>query len=383
MLTFRLLGPVEVWSGPRLINPGQPRHCTLLAALLADAGQVISPDTLIGRVWGTAPPRSAHRSLQSHIARLRAVLAGAGDDDSGSSVIIRRSGGYLLAVDPARVDVHRSRQLRTQARDVRLSAQERVALLREAVALWRGEPLTGVPGDWAARTRGAWGQHYVEVMTAWALAEISVGRADCVVGPMEQLAADHPLTESVVAVQMRALHAAGRGAEALRPYDVMRRRLADELGADPSRDLQAVYQGVLRGALPAAPDAAEPDPTAPSPSLPPDLHSLAGRGDELARLDALLDAAHERHSGAMTVCVVSGAAGIGKTSLALHWAHRAAHRFPGGQLYVNLRGSDPNPAVVPVAELVRGFLDALGVPAERMPAGVEEQLALYRREMMG
>ena len=153
MLTFRLLGAVEIWSGARRIDPGPPRLRGVLAALLADVGQVVTAETLISRVWGDTAPPSAHRSLQSHVARLRGLLQARGEDEDRASPIVRRFGGYVLAVDPAQVDVHRAKWLRAQALDAGLTPEQRVALLREAVDLWTGEPLPGVPGDWAARTR--------------------------------------------------------------------------------------------------------------------------------------------------------------------------------------------------------------------------------------
>jgi tetratricopeptide (TPR) repeat protein len=174
-------------------------------------------------------------------------------------------------------------------------------------------------------------------------------------------------------VLLRALAADGRPAEALTHYETVRRHLAEELGADPSAELQAVYQSILQGAPAGAVTAEVPA------QLPADVPGFTGRGEQLALLDATV-----RDSGpTVAICVVSGTAGVGKTALAVHWAHTVAGLFPDGQLYVNLRGFDPAGRVTDPAESVRGFLDALGVPHERVPSGLDAQAALYRSLLAG
>jgi hypothetical protein len=176
---------------------------------------------------------------------------------------------------------------------------------------------------------------------------------------------------------MQALHAAGRDAEAVDRYALIRRRLADELGTDPGVELRGLHQAILRGELPAAPP---PDQVAAGPAfltspaqLPADLPGFTGRQDELRHLDGLLAAAGDPPATAV-VLAVSGTAGVGKTALATHWAHRVRDRFPDGQLHVNLRGFDPAGSPVTPAEAVRGFLDAFGVPPQRIPTSFEAQV---------
>src|SRR5262249_54376887 len=153
-----------------------------------------------------------------------------------------------------------------------------------------------------------------------------------------------------------------RDAEAVDRYGDVRERLAEALGADPGQQLQAVYQAILRGEL--APAALQ-DPAAPGPAgpaqLPPDLSGFSGRGPQLRQVDAIAAAvspAPGAAAGAAAIAAIDGMAGVGKTTLAVHWTHRVAPRFPGGQLYVNLRGFDPGGAPVRPDEAVRGFLDA-------------------------
>ncbi|HEV2783723.1 MAG TPA: BTAD domain-containing putative transcriptional regulator [Actinophytocola sp.] len=355
------------------VDPGPPRQRCVLAALLVDAGRLVTWDTLIDRVWGDAPPTGARHSLYSHIARVRRVLEQAAVSDAR---LVRQSGGYRLEVDPDLVDVHRFRDLVGRAHRLDRTDPAKAALLREALALWRGEPLAGLDGPWVTRTRAAWRQQHLDATVAWARAELGTGRPDPVIGPLTDLVREHPLVEPAVALLMRALSATGRDAEALEHYAQTRRRLAEELGTEPGAELRGVHQAILRGdgnrSAPGPPAAGTPR------QLPLSARGFVGRVKELARLDAVL-----AEAGAVPIVALSGLAGVGKTALAVHWAHRVADRFPDGQLYVNLRGFDPaGPAVSP-AEAVRGFLDAFDVSPHRIPARPDAQIALYRSLVAG
>jgi len=320
MVEFRLLGPVEVQAGGLRIELGQPRQRVVLAALLVDAGRVVPLDTLVDRVWGEAPPNTARHSLYSHIARVRRTLTEVNAVDTTPVRLVRRSGGYLLDVEPGRVDLHRFRRLVAQAREAGHADAERAALLREALDLWQGEPLTGLSGEWAARTREAWSQQRLDTVVAWARAELDIGNPSAVIGPLTDLAGEHPTAESVAASLIRALHAVGRSADALRRYQLIRQRLVDELGADPGVELQAAYQAVLRGepAEPAPASAVPRTPMVPA-QLPADVHAFTGRDAELAALDALLAGSDAGYVGSTTAVIsaVSGTAGVGKTALAV------------------------------------------------------------------
>ena len=378
---FRLLGPVEVWAGGRRVDTGQPRQRSVLAALLVDAGRLVTWESLIDRVWGEAPPAGARHALYSHVARVRRLLAAAAGPGEAPPRLVRQPGGYLLDVDPDRVDLHRFRRLVDQAR-ARNANGERVLLLREAVELWRGEPLAGLPGRWPARLREGWRQRRLEAVLAWALAELDEGNAAAVIAPLTELLDDYPLVEPVSATLIQALHRTGRGAQALACYEAARQGLRDELGVAPGGELRDAYQLVLGSgpARPAAPGAA-PAPLTPA-QLPLDLHGFVGRRAELAMLNVMLAAATEQPT-AVVVAAVWGPAGVGKTTLAVHWAHRVADRFPDGQLYVDLRGFDPPGPALTAAEAVRGFLDGLGVAPRRVPASLDAQVALYRSLLAG
>ncbi|AGL14975.1 BTAD domain-containing putative transcriptional regulator [Actinoplanes sp. N902-109] len=356
-MEVRLLGPVELSVGDRVWEVGPPQRRHVLAALLADPGRPVSVETLIDRVWDDGPPQ-ARRTLQVHLTHLRRLLERVAASGEPSAQLTRRSGGYLLEIDPDQVDIHRFGSLVAQGR------------WSEARAQWRGEPLSGLPGRWAARTREVWKQRHLDATVAWAQAELAASKPGEVIGPLRDLAAQHPTAEALAVVLMQALHAAGRSAEALEHYAAVRVHLATELGTDPGAELQAVHQAILRA----------PMVTGSGPAqLPPDAPGFTGRDAWLSRLDKLLT----RPSSAVIIAALSGTAGVGKTALAVHWAHSVAHHFPDGQLYVNLRGFDPSGRVMDPAEAIRGFLDALGVSPSQIPAGADAQIARYRALVAG
>ncbi|MFJ6835705.1 AfsR/SARP family transcriptional regulator [Streptomyces sp. NPDC091209] len=417
VVELRLLGPVEFAEHGHAREVGPPQRRAVLAALAVDTALPVATDTLIARVWGTEPPDGARRALHAHIARIRRLCEQLGEVDDVRFRLVRRSGGYVLEAGPDQVDILRFRELVGRARASGRSDGTRASLLREALGLWHGEPLAGLSGQWAARVREAWRRQHVDAAVGWARLTLRAGDPVTVIGPLGDLLGEYPLVEPLSEVLMRALHAAGRGAEALDCYAALRRRLTEELGSDPSSGLQDVHQAILRGSLsppPAWPTAtgagddttialsftpAPPAPSAPPPPPPPSrtatarlgelpsqlpmgVRGFTGRQDELAHLDGLLAAA-AGPPRAVAICAVSGTAGVGKTALAVHWARTAQGAFPDGQLYVNLRGFAPGGPVMGPAEAMRGFLDAFGVPPGRIPVGLDAQTGLYRSLLTG
>jgi tetratricopeptide (TPR) repeat protein len=282
--------------------------------------------------------------------------------------------------DAGRADAGRSDAGRSDAgrADAERADAERAGALREALDLWRGQPLTGISGPWADRMREAWRQQYLDAVVVWADAGTGAGDAAAVVDRLADLCAENPLLEPLAAAYMRALRAAGRGAQALDFYAATRRRLAEELGTDPGAELQALHGAILRGDPPAAPPPAAPPAPVPA-QLPRDVPGFAGRTDDLARLHELIPRGDDQPAAAL-ISVVSGTAGVGKTALAVHFAHQVAARFPDGQLYVNLHGFSPT-ATRSATEAVRMFLEALGVPPGKVPADLDGQAALYRSRL--
>jgi DNA-binding SARP family transcriptional activator/tetratricopeptide (TPR) repeat protein len=359
---FRILGPVEVYADGRALRPpARPQQNVVLAALLVDGDRPVPVDRLIDRVWGDDPPAQARRTLHTHVTRIRRQV--------GAVALTRHDGGYHLRADPENVDLHHFNRImaRTDAAPLR----ERAELLRRAVALWRGDALAGLAGEWAARTRERLGLALVDATVALAQAETAIGRPAVVIDPLTRLIDEYPLLEAPVVALMRALAAAGRTAEALEQFAAARRRLAAELGADPGAELTTAHRELLRGTAADVPA-----------QLPATVPGFTGRGAEIERLDEVLEHLDRERIG-VTVVALSGMPGVGKTALAAYWAHRVRHHFPDGQLYVNLRGFDPESEPTQPAEVVRGFLEALRVPAERIPAGLDAQTALYRGLLSG
>ena len=400
-MELRLLGPVEAVSAGALVDLGPPRQRGVLAALAADAGQPLPMASLVDRVWGQAPPARVRETLYTYVTRLRTIFAATAD----APRLVRRSAGYLLDLDPARVDVHRFGQLVEQARR---PGTARAELLRAGLELWRGTPLAGMPGKWADEVRHAWQRQRIDAAVAWA-AELRVGDSSAVIDELTGLVLAHPLHEPLTTALMWSLHAAGRTGEALACYRRLRQELADQLSVDPAAETQQAHQAILRGDLGpvsksmfaiAGPEARlssngtsiqalgqPPRPTAPpleiarNPStvpaqLPADVTGFTGRRLELRALHEHLAAP----GTAMAITTVVGAAGVGKTALAVRFAHSVRDRMPDGQLHLNLRGYDHEQPVSP-GDALAAFLRALGVAPAQIPADLEERAALYRTWM--
>jgi DNA-binding SARP family transcriptional activator/tetratricopeptide (TPR) repeat protein len=402
VVEFRVLGPVQVVAAGRALELGPPQQRLVLAVLASTASQVVSVETVIDRVWDQAPA-GARRTLHVAITRLRRILERADTADQ-PPWIAYRDGGYLLQADPDRVDVVRYQRLVTRARDPHCPEGERVASLRQALELWRGEPLAGLSGAWATRTRWAWSQRHLDTVIAWARAELAAGDPAAVVAPLRELAAEHPLTESLTEVLMLGLHALGRPAEALAAYQATRQRLADQLGTDPSNELRTMHERILRGQLPLPPTTArtgalqaagahDPGPQAhQAPAapvamvvpfqLPADTVHFVGRAEHVAHLLDLCTYPDEaRGSGGsapVVICAVEGMAGIGKTALAVHAAHQMADRFADGVLLTDLHGYTPDTEPTPPGQALDHLLRGLGVPGPQIPPSLQARIGLYR-----
>ncbi len=306
-----------------------------------------------------------------------------------------RASGYLLDLGTEGTDVQVAARLIQQARHA-TDHSTTAAWLREALALWRGQPLMDVSGlswldeqaEWLAKLR-------LEAVHRLVEARLALGEHAQLIPDLERLTRQHPYHEDLQGQLMLTLYRAGRPADALAAYQQFRRILGDDLGIDPSPPLRELEAAILRHdiSLQPVPTDATTSASGSTPAtvpsmrtvpaqLPLALATFSGRATELGHLDAVL-ARSDEAAPAVTIGVLSGTAGVGKTTLAVYWAHRVAHRFPGGQLYVNLRGFGPHESVVDAAVALRSFLDALGVPAQRIPNGLDERAALYRSTLAG
>ncbi|GIF77721.1 AfsR/SARP family transcriptional regulator [Asanoa siamensis] len=382
-IKFSLLGPIYLGPAAQAMSPGSPQQQALLVVLLLRVGQPVAVSDLVTAIWDDDPPKAAIGTLRTYVSRLRQLLREAEIDADIDTV----GGGYALRTAPNSIDTVVFRSLAERARG-HMRADEPAAAfaaLTQALSLWKGPPLGGVPGRYAEeqRTRLAESRLAAEEMRhAAALASDAEDPAD-LVSELTTLAQAHPLREGPHALLMRALYRAGRQVEALEVYHGIRGRLNDELGLDPGHALGELQRRILSadpslhptgGAAGPATDTETPrtpDTAAvPGPSLlPADLHDFTGREAELDEIVGALV------GGPRTVGVL-GVGGIGRTATAVRAAHRMAYAFPGGRFYADMaRISDPSD----LGDLLASWLRALEVTASELPAGNFARAALLQR----
>jgi DNA-binding SARP family transcriptional activator/Tfp pilus assembly protein PilF len=368
-----VLGEVAVHVDGRAIDLGHARQRCVLACLLVEVNRAVPVDELLERVWADRQPQRAFNVLSSYVSRLRRILG-----QVPEFALSRERTGYLLTVDPLAVDLHRFRDLVAKARDA-TADERRLELLEQAVALWRGDAFGTLDSPWLNTVRHSL---HAERRAAeldrndLALARGEHGR---LLGELWARSAQHPMDERLAGQLMLALYRDGRQAEALHQYERLRTLLAEELGADPSPPVRRLHERILRAEpiLAERPRAAPAAPASPVPrQLPASPPYFTGRKADVAALDATLDRAHP-------ALVISGPPGVGKTALAVHWAHRVAEHFDGGQLYLNLRGFDPSDSPLVPADAQRSILLALGVLLHDLPQDQDAQAGLYRTLLAG
>ncbi|MGW3417961.1 AfsR/SARP family transcriptional regulator [Streptomyces phaeochromogenes] len=414
-MRIQVLGPVCAWRDGTRLDLGSPQRRAVLALLAVSRGQQLPFFGLADALWGERPPATAPNVVQTHIKHLRHLLEPDRPPRARSALLPRLGDGYALRVPYDAIDLLRFRDLVAGAvtvrRDGRGGGQERAgALLTDALGLWQQPPLADLPFLSAHPVVVALEEERRGAVAQYGEAMIAAGRSADALRVLEETAVAQPLDEDAQARLVRAYEAVGRRDQAVAVYRRSRRRLADELGVDPGPALAEAYAALLRRRTrPSAPatghaparDAADGPGTAstaelpaqvpahvppylPSPhrlpaQLPADVPDFAGRDPELSALDRLLAAAADSPT-AGAVSVVSGTAGVGKTALTVHWAHRTRHRFPDGQLYVNLRGYDPDRPMPPGDALTR-FLTVLGVPGDAIPLDVDDRASRFRTEL--
>ncbi|GAB3428256.1 AfsR/SARP family transcriptional regulator [Flindersiella endophytica] len=381
-MEIRVLGPLELWSGDRRIAIGGFRQLSVLAVLLLEPGRPVGQDQLIDAVWGDAAPAAAESTLHSCVYRLRKAL-----DDSSGSVLRRGPFGYSLDVPVEGIDAQRFEGLAAAGRQALDHAdyENAATRLREALGLWRGAAFAGVEAAAVREQAAALDSLRLDV-TEWRLAaELELGNHAVLQGELTALTSENPYRERLWELLILALYRCGRQADALEAYQRVTRLLDDELGVQPGPTLRQVRQQILAG---------EPEPgSLPAPKAPPEavvprllparVRDFIGRAKHLKALDAFLPTVPNVGATTVAISAVTGTAGVGKTALAIHWAHQVADRFPDGQLYVNLHGFGPSGHKMAAGEALRLLLDALGVSADGVPADVEARAGLYRSLLAG
>jgi DNA-binding SARP family transcriptional activator/tetratricopeptide (TPR) repeat protein len=395
-MKFRMLGHLEAENAGRLVPLG-PSERKVLAILLLDAGRVVPADRILAALWDGEPPATAGKQVRNAVSRLRNLMA-----EAGLAGLVQTNGtGYRLAVGGECIDARVFESQVAQAERAAAAGQRADAarLLRSALALWRGPALSGVEGLMIEAAAAAWNEQRWAATETCYEHELALGRHREVTAELSALVTEHPLREKPAAQLMLALYRGGRRAEALSVYRSVRGRLADELGLEPGSELQQLHQEILTGAsaraaqVPPHPAQVTPgtrpglpaEPTRlPVPrQLPAPPRHFSGRRDQQKALDELLDEITGVIATAPVISVISGTAGIGKTALALHWAHQVAGQFPDGQLFANMRGFDPTGTPADAGEVIRCFLAALGTRPDQVPAGLEAQAGLYRTLLAG
>ncbi|MEV4620838.1 BTAD domain-containing putative transcriptional regulator [Asanoa sp. NPDC049573] len=363
--------------------------------LAVDAGRNIPIEALLDRVWDDARPADVRGSLYTYLTRIRRILADAQPGGTSPITVTRGQTGYRLDADPDSVDLHRVRRLAERALALPVNDPRRCALLREAIDLWRGEPLDGVPGGWAARVRESVRQQLVGVLLSWADSELCQGRPDPVAERLAVAIDHHPHVEPLVLRLMRALYFGGRRAEALELYARTRQLLSDELGVDPGTDLQELHRDILRGTLraplAAVPSAgprstAAPPPVHPTPAavagdrdhppgcqLPAELPDHIGCEPEISCALGVLQGGRRYGGTAAPVVTLTGPGGVGKTALSIRLAYLVRSGYPHAQIFVGLRGRRSGPA-----DALDQVLRALGVTELPTSSTVDQKLSRYR-----
>jgi DNA-binding SARP family transcriptional activator len=351
-VSIRLLGPIEVWKGEHRVQVTGWRQLSVLAVLALHVGHQVTIADLADAVWGGDQPTTVRQQVHSAVSALRRALRG---------LIVTREAGYGLAVPPEQIDVFAFESLVAQARKASYDGNLNlvVELLETALALWRGPAL----GGWQNLRGLAVGleEQRLSALEDRIATELDLGRHGQLVAELSMLIARYPFRERLVRQLMVALYRCGRAHDALDVFRQTRQRLADETGLDPGPELAELELSVLRkDAVLGPPRASGRERTSPPSLLPPDIGTFAGRTGELAELERLVSRATSPHAP-LTV-VITGSPGVGKTALAVHWAHRMTARFPDGQLYENLYGYDPERPPMASADALRRLLRELAGP---------------------
>jgi DNA-binding SARP family transcriptional activator/tetratricopeptide (TPR) repeat protein len=392
VLAIQVLGPLRVRRGDTEVETGSPQQQAMLAALLLRPRYAAATDELIDAIWGEQPPNKALSILRTYAWRWRRALAEDCAGGPSADVLVSQPGGYRLELPEEAVDARHAESLAAAAERARAAGRPEQArdLLAEAVARWHGVPLAGVPGPYAERQRRRLAEVRLGLLEQRIELDVALGRAGSCVPELQSLVEDHPLREQLYVLLIRALSRSGRQGEALGVFTDARRVLIDELGVEPGPELRSAQAEVLAATCeistltapePVMPGTGTGTGTVRSPrpaQLPPDEADFVGREHTIARLLTELTAPERT---VPPVISIAGMGGVGKSTLALHLAHRARAAYPDGQLYADLHGTGRTPAGP--RTVLAMFLRALGVRDDDIPADIADRTALFRSLLDG
>jgi predicted ATPase/DNA-binding SARP family transcriptional activator len=355
LVEVRLLGPVEVADGDRIVAIAARKQRALLSALALQAGSVVPLEALVDRLWEEPPPSAPH-AVQVYVSALRSGLP-------DGERLRQRAPGYVLDIPPDSVDALRFESLVREgmrslaARDL----EGAVARLRAALELWRGPALADATEGSLRLDAERLEERRIEAYEACLGVEVQLGRFDTVLDEAERLLTEHPLREQLVRLVMLARYRAGRQVDSLDAFRRYRRQLADELGLVPSAELRELEAAILRH---------EVAPAAPSPASV--LESRAAPGGRLiGRVRELSEIASLLRQTQGTFVTLAGPGGIGKTSLALAVADELGRAYSGGAIIVRLAEIDDPALVMPTVAALVG-----APPSDENPVdGIVKRLA--------
>ncbi|MFI6229579.1 AfsR/SARP family transcriptional regulator [Micromonospora echinospora] len=403
-VSIQVLGPLRVWRGGDEVDVGSGAQRVVLSLLVLAGGQPLSRSELVDALWATRPPASATNIIQTYVKHLRRLLSPEHRARDRHMFLHTVGDGYVLRMRSEKVDLDRFRVLIAKAADARRGGDRHLvaSLLEEAFRLWKTPALADIPALAGHPRLVALDAERRAALARYSEAMIDVGRAVDALPVLESEAVVHPLDEGTQVRLIRSYHAAGHRAAAFRTYDAVRRRLVDELGVGPGPELVAAHAALLSEVTwvgegspvtrPSPAESAAGQSSAAPPvrvipkQLPAAPSGFTGRIAELALLStitpvpAVCGRAMDDGPEAAVVTVVTGTAGVGKTALAVRWAHKVRSSFPDGQLYVNLRGYDADQPVS-AGDALSWFLTALGVPGQAVPADIDERAGRYRTEV--
>ncbi|MEU0948563.1 BTAD domain-containing putative transcriptional regulator [Streptomyces canus] len=383
---IQLLNGIRAMSGEREVSLGSPATRTVFAILALRAGTAVSLPEIVEALWGAEAPKRAAGSVYTYISALRKGLSLTPREVEACPVLRRTQAGYRLLVPSRSVDVFRFEQMAAQARRL-LRADDTAGALAHcdlALSEWKGTALGGSVGPFAETERQRLDLLRLDVLELRGTALIETGSLADAISTLSPLAAAHPLRERLQELLMLALWRDGRQADALRVYRQTRSRLVEELGAEPGPALQLMHRRVLEGQSKPIAVVRRGTPFTRPAELPNVTPGFAGRNDELGRLEELAEAVHDDMLGtSAVVSAVVGPPGVGKTALLVHAAHRLAHHFPDGQVFLDLRGFHPTMAPVEPKEALRQLLHSLGAERNVDECDLSEMAAMYRSMLAG